>query len=95
MEDSISALMSAVRLLTSLEVESIRRRLEMTNHRIRGSSTMMTRASFQLSESMSKNAPTMVRMEINRSSGPWWASSEISNRSVVTRLMSWPVRDLS
>ena len=42
--------------------------------------------------SLYQKAPMRVTQEIKRSSGPWWESSPISKRSVVMRLMSWPVR---
>ena len=34
----------------------------------------------------------MVKPEMSMSSGPWWASSVISKRSLVMRLISAPVR---
>ena len=43
-------------------------------------------------ENIMPSAPTMVTPEIKISSGPWWASSVISKRSAVRRLMSCPVR---
>ena len=46
-------------------------------------------------EPMTISAPIMVTTEVSRSSGPWWASSVSSNRSVVRRLISWPVRLVS
>ena len=39
-------------------------------------------------ENITARAPMMVTREMNRSSGPWWASSVISKRSVVMRLIS-------
>ena len=39
--------------------------------------------------------PASVTQEITTSSGPWWASSVTSNRSLVTRERSFPVRMLS
>ena len=41
------------------------------------------------------SAPTMVREQMMMFSGPWWASSVTSNRSLTTRLSSTPVRFLS
>ena len=60
-----------------------------------GTTAKTTRASSHRMVSMTRKAPARVTVEMNRSSGPWWASSVISNRSVVTRLMSGPVRFLS
>ena len=51
-----------------------------------------TSASRHSMENRMASAPTIVSVEMSRSSGPWCASSVISNRSVVRRLMSWPVR---
>ena len=41
--------------------------------------------------SMSMSEPLSVKKAIKRSSGPWWASSVISNKSFVMRDISWPV----
>ena len=57
-----------------------------------GIMTATTSASRHSIVAMTVSAPTMVTSEMNRSSGPWWASSVISKRSVVMRLISWPVR---
>ena len=55
----------------------------------------MTRASRHWIVNMTIREPTMVTPEMKMSSGPWWASSVMSKRSAVRRLMSWPVRFLS
>ena len=47
------------------------------------------------SANMQMNAPTIVVSEMSTSSGPWCASSVISNRSFVTRERSLPVRTRS
>ena len=67
-------------------------RMVMSTARNTGIITATTSASSQRMVNMTISAPTIVTMEMNRSSGPWWASSVISNRSFVSRLMSWPVR---
>ena len=60
-----------------------------------GSITSSTSASSQRMQNITISAPTMVTREMNKSSGPWCASSVTSNRSLVRRLISWPVRFLS
>ena len=57
-----------------------------------GSTMATTSASCQQMQNMAIRAPPMVTKLMSRFSGPWWASSVTSNRSVVSRLMSWPVR---
>ena len=91
-EDSISALMAAVRFFTPRETLLIFRRRVMTTISRIGRMMHTTRASRHSIVNMTASAPTIVSREIIRSSGPWCASSVISNRSVVRRLMSWPVR---
>ena len=91
-EDSISALMDAVRALTFLETALIFRRRRMSTSRRMGRMITMTSASRHSIENITISEPMMVSMEMIRSSGPWCASSVISNRSLVRRLMSWPVR---
>ena len=95
MEDSTSPLMPASLAFTSVEARIIRLRHRVVNRMNRGITANTIRASSHRMVSMTQKAPRMVMEEMNRSSGPWWASSVISNRSPVTRLMSWPVRFLS
>ena len=90
--DSISWLMWPVFCLAALDALAMDRRVIMTTARKMGIITATTRASSQRMDVMTTRAPIMVTAEVSRSSGPWWASSVISNRSVVRRLMSWPVR---
>ena len=92
MEDSTSPLMPASLAFTSVEARIIRFRLTAVKRMNRGITAKTMRASCHRMVSMTQKAPRMVTEEMNRSSGPWWASSVISNRSPVTRLMSWPVR---
>ena len=66
-----------------------------TNTMISGTEIISTSASCHLMRHRTMNAPSSVTNEMNRSSGPWCASSVTSNRSVVTRDMSNPVRFLS
>ena len=91
-EDSISALMAAVLALTFLETALIFRRRMVTTTTKMGRITQTTRASRHSIENITMRAPTMVSTEMIRSSGPWWASSVTSKRSLVSRLISWPVR---
>ena len=51
-----------------------------------------TSASRHWIEYMMTSAPMMVRVEMKMSSGPWCASSVMSKRSLVRRLISCPVR---
>ena len=68
------------------------RRQRQTTARNTGSITAITRASRHWMEAMIPRAPRMVTPEMNTSSGPWWASSVMLNRSAVSLLMSCPVR---
>ena len=90
--DSMSALMTAVFFLTRREAVRMALRREKLTRMNTGIITATTSVSRHSIVAMTASAPTMVTNEMNRSSGPWWASSVISNRSVVIRLMSWPVR---
>ena len=65
------------------------------NHRHSGSSTARTSVSCQFIVNMMSIEPTIVSAQMMMFSGPWWASSVISNRSPVSRLTSVPVRFLS
>ena len=93
--DSISALMAPVFCLAARDAWDIWRRRYITTSRNTGMMQHTTRASRHWMENITARAPMMVTREMNRSSGPWWASSVSSNRSVVRRLISWPVRFLS
>ena len=93
--DSMSALMPAVVCLTFLEVRDMARRFRVTIAREMGIMMSNTRASRHCTVKSTAMAPITVTPEIKISSGPWWASSVISNSSAVMRLMRWPVRFLS
>lgn len=95
MLDSMSALIPAICSLTCRDAADIFRRRQAVNHTISGTSANTTSASFHWMVSRMMNAPTSVTREMNRSSGPWWASSTTSNRSLTTRDISCPVRFLS
>ena len=95
MLDSMAAVIWAVLRLTSMLAVFMRLRWEMVNHRLSGSTTLSTSASSQRMVNMTIRAPRMVRLQMITFSGPWWASSVTSNRSLVTRLSSTPVRFLS
>ena len=49
----------------------------------------------QLMNAMMTNEPTISMEQITSHSGPWWAHSAMSKRSLVTRLMRSPVLWLS
>ena len=84
-----------MRCLTAREERIIAPRRMATNTTISGTETSSTSASTGSMENRTMNAPTSVTKEMNRSSGPWCANSVMSNRSVVTRDISRPVRFLS
>ena len=86
--DSTSALMCPTRCLTLREAAPICRLRASTVTRNTGSRMHTTSASRHSVRNMMIKAPTIVTNEMKRSSGPWWASSVISNRSLVRRLMS-------
>ena len=60
-----------------------------------GSSTRMSSDSFHWFVIRMTMEPMMVSVQMRMFSGPWCASSVMSNRSFVMRLMSAPVRFLS
>ena len=60
-----------------------------------GIKIITTSASRHSVRNMMIKAPTIVTNEMKRSSGPWWASSEISMRSLTIRDMIVPVLLLS
>ena len=90
--DSMSALMVAVRCFTLIEASCMDLRHFHTTRKNTGMMQAITRASCHWMVNMMASAPTMVTPEMKMSSGPWWASSVMSNRSAVRRLISWPVR---
>ena len=51
----------------------------------------MMAVSGTLMRNSSANEPTIFRMQMNRFSGPWCASSEMSNKSVRSLLIISPV----
>ena len=51
----------------------------------------MTAVSGTLTRNKSAKDPAILSTHTNRFSGPWWASSEMSNRSVSSRLIISPV----
>ena len=89
---SMAEFISAVLRLTSRLALFILTRRESVKAIRSGSVTASTRASRHSIVNMTASAPTIVRQEIRMSSGPWCASSVISKRSLVMRLMSAPVR---
>ena len=90
--DSISALMVAVFCFTRAEASCMDFRQRHTTSKKMGRMTAMISASRHWIVNMMTRAPTMVTPEMKMSSGPWWASSVISNKSAVSRLISCPVR---
>ena len=93
--DSMSELMTAVFCFTAAEAALMDRRQDQTTAKNTGTMQVITRASRHWMVNMMRRDPTMVTPEMKISSGPWWASSVMSKRSAVRRLMSWPVRFLS
>ena len=84
----MSALIAPVFFFTRREASRIALRRETMIAINTGIMTATTSASRHSIVAMTVSAPTMVTSEMNRSSGPWWASSVISKRSVVMRLIS-------
>ena len=93
--DSISALMAPVFCLAARLARPMLRRRCITVSTNTGRITLTTSAMRHWIVNITASAPAIVTIEIKRSSGPWCASSVSSKRSVVRRLMSWPVRFLS
>ena len=87
--------MTPILRLTSMFASFIFTRHLSVNHRHSGSSTARTSVSCQFIVNMMSIEPTIVSAQMMMFSGPWWASSVISNRSPVSRLTSVPVRFLS
>ena len=81
--------------ITAAEAALMDRRQDQTTAKNTGTMQVITRASRHWMVNMMRRDPTMVTPEMKISSGPWWASSVMSKRSAVRRLMSWPVRFLS
>ena len=71
------------------------RRRYTVNPATSGTSSAITSASRHCSVNITISEPVSVITEMNRSSGPWCASSTTSNRSPTTRLISEPVRCVS
>ena len=84
--------MAPVFCLAATEARLIPPRSSSSTTRNIGMMTMMRMAIRHSMRNITASAPTMVMTEMVRSSGPWWASSVSSNRSVVRRLISCPVR---
>ena len=95
MLDSTAALISPVFFFTSLFAFCIRRRSRMEKARQKGRISTSTMVSFQLMVKRTIRAPAMVMTQVRMFSGPWWASSTISNRSLAIRVIRTPVRWVS
>ena len=93
--DSMAALITPVFCLAAREAALICFLRRSAASSSTGSITSSTSTSSHRMQNITTSAPTMVTREMNRSSGPWWASSVTSNRSLVRRLISCPVRFLS
>ena len=65
-------------------------RILAVNHTTKGSVAKMMSVSVSDTVDMTMNTPTSVTSEMNRSSGPWWESSEMSIRSLMMRDMIVP-----
>ena len=88
----MAALISAVFLRSSTLARRILTRWRAVNHMHSGSVTSSTAASSHRIVNITASAPMIVSVQMMMFSGPWWASSVISNRSFVTRESSTPVR---
>ena len=64
----------------------------MVNHRHSGNKITSTSVSFTFIVNIKIIAPMIVSVQMTMFSGPWCASSVISNRSFVSRLITVPVR---
>ena len=93
--DSTAVLISAVSCFTPRLACRSRVRSSTTTASTAGTRANSTRASSQRIVSRITRDPIRVSPACSRFSGPWWASSVISKRSVVIRLMSLPVRWVS
>ena len=92
MPDSMAAFISAVWRFTSMFAFFMLTRRESVNMMSSGRQTASTSARRHSMPASTISEPMMVRTLMRMSSGPWWASSVISKRSEVMRLMSTPVR---
>ena len=84
--------MTAVLRLTSMLASRILMRWLMVNHRHSGNKITSTSVSLTFIVNIRMIAPTIVSVHMRMFSGPWGASSVISNRSLVRRLITVPVR---
>ena len=91
----MSELMTAVFCFTAAEAALMDFRQDQTTAKNTGTMQAITRASRHWMANMMIRDPRLVTPEMKMSSGPWWASSVMSKRSAVRRLISWPVRFLS
>ena len=91
-DDAMPTVMAAVFCFSPREAAVILLRRDMMTAMNTGRMHATTSASRHSMENRMASAPTIVSVEMSRSSGPWWASSVISKRSLVSLLMSWPVR---
>ena len=95
MLDSRFALISEVVSLTFFEDSESFLRDRIVTKIVSGTKIKTITASSILICKRRMNEPIKVKIEIKKSSGPWCASSVISKRSVVARLISFPVLFLS
>ena len=91
----MSAFMSAILFFTFTDESAMLFLHSITMAANVGTIISTTRASFHSMQNITISAPTIVTMEISMSSGPWCASSVISNKSPVRRFISLPVLFLS
>ena len=79
----------------SLKLRRMRLANRFEKNTISGSTANMISVSVTLLPQRMMNAATILMPAISTSSGMWWANSVMSFRSVVMRLISWPVLALS
>ena len=90
-ESSVRAFISPISRLCCLNAARILRRLCEVRIIIRGMSEKTIIASHMFIDANMMNPATIFITVIRTFSGPWWASSVMSNRSFVILDMSWPI----
>lgn len=90
-EDSTLAFTSAMVSRDLVKAACMRRRIFTANSTISGTYRNTMSESHGLTNSSMTIAPTMLMSDVKVSSGPWCASSEVSNRSLTMRDTMVPV----
>ena len=90
-DDSMPALTSAIFSRERLKAPCMRPRILTANSTMQGTNSATISASQTLTKQSMTTAPAMLINDMKVSSGPWWASSLVSNRSLTMRDMMVPV----